>query len=116
MISIDCANQNPPHTHTYPDDWVFGGANGVDPRADVRWRPTTYIYYSGTLEVLHTTQVPLCDDDALDRFTNVAGYGPEYDPVVLMAVREDGTRELLPWKYNKSDDTLTPREFNDGLR
>lgn len=107
MIEIECDYADPPHVHEYPDDWRFGGASDLDPRADSRYRPTVYEYYDSSAQVIHTTVVPLCDDEAIDRFTDVAAYGPAYNPVWLSAKRPDGTLEMLPWTYNKQTDTAS---------
>ena len=106
-IVIECGYE-PAHTHEYPDDWQFGGANALDPRADPRWRPTTYEYYDANLRVVHLTQVPLCDDEALEKFTDVARYGPGFVPVFLRARRPGERAVTLPWNYDKSTDTLHP--------
>jgi hypothetical protein len=108
MIILECG-YDPPHIHTYSDDWDFGGANGLDPRADIRYRPTTYRYFDARLRVIDLTQVPLCDDQAIDEFTKVAGYGPGFSPVWLQATRPDGTVETIPWLYDKATDTVAER-------
>ena len=99
----------PEHYHEYPDDWQFGGANGLDPRADPRWRGTTYEYYNAQAERIELTQVPLCDDQAIDEFTRVANLGPGFDPVWLSAKRPGGALEMLPWTYDKKTDEVSPR-------
>lgn len=68
----------------------------------------TYEYIDSSFEVLHVTQVPLSDQDALNRFSEVAQYGPTYDPIMLRVKRIDGTEEVLPWRYDKATDELTP--------
>lgn len=93
----------PPHTHVYPDDWEFGGANGADPAADPRWRGSSYTYWSDKLEILETTCVPRCDDQAIDNFTQVARWG---NPVYIQAARPDGSVERLPVRYDKSTDEV----------
>lgn len=108
-FEIECHYTDPPHTHSFPEDWVFGGASGLHPAADPRWTPTTYEYYDGALHVVETTQVPLCDDQAIDEFTKVANYGPGYKPVYL-SKRQPGERpHMLPWVYDKETDTVYPR-------
>lgn len=106
-IIIECAF-DPPHTHHYPDDWQFGGANSLDPRADPRWHPTTYEYIDANLERIHITQVPLCDDEALDYCTNVASFGPDFNPVWVWSVTPEGV-VALPFIYDKATDTLYPK-------
>lgn len=108
MITLECPYE-PPHTHSFPDDWELAGPTGLDPRGDRRWRGTTYVYLDRQLRVIHLTQTPLCDDQALDEFTKVAGFGPDYDPVYLQ-VRRPGERdaEVLDWQYDKTTDNLTP--------
>lgn len=113
VVLVDC-DFDPPHVHEYPGDWEFGGANGLDPRADRRWRPTTYEYYNDRAERIWITQVPLCDDEALDNCTNIAGRGPGWNPVWVAAIRPDTGAEMLPWTYDKATDTLSPRESSDG--
>ena len=109
MIVLECGF-DPPHTHEFPDDWIFGGANGLDPRADPRWKPTTYEYWNERAECIHITQTPLCDDQALDEFTKVASFGPTYSPHWLSAKRPNNTVEMLPWLYDKATDELYPKE------
>jgi hypothetical protein len=106
-VVIACPYE-PPHEHRFPADWQFGGANGLDPRADPRWETTVYEYFDGQLHCIHTTVVPLCDDEAIDRFTNVAGYGPTFDPVYLSKRRPYEKGEMLPWKYDKASDLVVP--------
>lgn len=105
VIVFNCGVE-PYHEHIFPADWEFGGADGLDPRADRRYRANTYYYFDDKLKLIHTTQVPFCDDDALDRFTQVAGYGPDYNPVWLRVKRRDGTNETLPFVYDKATDTV----------
>jgi hypothetical protein len=105
MIVVDCPF-DPPHTHEFPDDWFLGGASGTYFGSDPRWRPTTYIYLDDRLHVIHESQVPLCDEEAIDRFTNVGNYGPLFNPVWLQARRPDGTLEVLPVEYDKSTDVV----------
>lgn len=112
MIILECW-ADPPHIHTYPDDWDFGGPNGTDPRTDRRYRLTTYRYIDAQLNIIDTTQAPLCDDQAIDEFTKVANYGPGFNPVWLQATRSDGRVETLPWTYDKTTDTVTPRDSHD---
>lgn len=106
MIVHPCQFDGP--DHEYPDDWIFGGANGLHPGADPRFKPTTYEYYDDKVAVVCLTQVPLCDDQALDEFTKVAGRG--FNPVWLSAKRPDGKIEMLPWTYDKAEDMLYPKE------
>lgn len=104
---IECHYTDPPHTHEYPDDWVFGGADGLDPRADVRWKPTTYTYISEDLVELHVTQAPLCDDQALDEFTLVRDwFRGKAKPHWLWVKRPDSKIEALPWTYDSDTDML----------
>lgn len=99
----------PEHYHEYPDDWIFDGANGLDPRADPRYRPTTYEYYDDQAQRIELTQVPLCDDQAIDEFTRVANLGPAFNPVWVSAKRPGGKLEMLPWMYSKKEDLVSPR-------
>ena len=105
-IIIDC-DYDIPHTHEFPDDWIFGGANGLHPGADPRWEPTSYTYYNSSFEPIATTSAPVCDQQAIDEFTIVASYGLGFTPVYLSAKRRGelaGT--MLPVQYSKSDDTV----------
>lgn len=103
MIVHDCGYE-PTHQHEYPDDWTFGGASGLDPRADSRWRGTTYVYLDARLESVWTTQVPLCDDEAIDDFTKWRKDGAVY----LQAKRPDGDVQLLDWQYDPITDLVSP--------
>lgn len=76
-ISLECAYE-PPHTHEFPDDWQFGGANGKDPRSDPRWTPTTYVYLNDHFDEVWITQAPLCLDQAIDEFTKYRALGATY--------------------------------------
>lgn len=102
---------DPPHTHEFPHDWIWSGPDGLDPRGDPRWQPTTYTYYDDQIRVVHMTQVPLCDDQAIDEFTHVANFGPGYRPKWLYAKRPDGTVEPLPVTYDVDTDEVFE---NDG--
>lgn len=113
MIVIECPFE-PSHTHEYPDDWIMGGASSLDPRADERWHPTLYEYYNDRAERIYLTQVPLCDDEALEYCTTIASWGRDWNPVWIAAVRPDKGAEMLPFIYNKTDDTLYPKESGDG--
>lgn len=113
MKVIPCKFGGP--DHEYPDDWVFGGVDGTHPGADPRWkwRTSAYEYYDDKARIIHSTSVPLCDDEAIDSFTVVAGYGPSFNPVWVSATRylKDGTTkvEMLPWTYDKATDTATEK-------
>jgi len=99
----------PEHVHEFPDDWRLGGASGTDPRADERFSPTTYTYFDNKLQILHFTQVPVCDDEAIDYFTSVASWGAGFNPVWVQATRPDGTVETLPVEYEKATDIAWER-------
>lgn len=100
----------PEHVHTFPKNWIFGGASGTDPRVDPRWKPDVYLYYDRSLRLLHTTSVPFCDDEAIDDFTRIAALGSDFDPVYIGVVRAGERKQhLLPWVYNKKEDLVTPR-------
>jgi hypothetical protein len=106
VIEIDCPYDEP-HVHEFPEDWRFGGANGLHPGADPRWQPVVYTYYSESLEELYITSAPLCDEQAIDEFTLVAGLGVGYSPVYLSAKRQgELVGGMLPVKYSKADDTV----------
>lgn len=115
MTTLICAYTDPPHEHTYPDDWTFGGALGLDPRADERWQATTYYYYADDATILWTTQTPLCDDQALDEFTKIAAMGKTFNPKWLGVKRPGETNiEMLPWVYDKSTDELSELGGSNG--
>lgn len=88
--------------HEFPDDWVFGGANGKHPGADPRWRPTSYIYYDQNLLVTWHTSSPLCDEEAIARIADLEDtFGRGVEPCEihwLHAVHPGETRETtLIW-------------------
>lgn len=96
-----------PHEHEFPEDWVFGGADGMHFGADVRWKPVSYTYYNEAFEAIHVTSAPLCDQQAIDEFTLVANYGAGFVPVYLGARHQgEAVATMLPVKYNKADDTV----------
>lgn len=102
MIIKECRHE-PPHTHEWPDDWTFGGANGQDPRADPRFRPTTYHYLDDHFNTAWVTQAPLCDDQAIDEFTKFATGTVMY----LQVQRPDEEAVLLDWQYDVRNDLVT---------
>lgn len=107
-IVLEC-HFEPPHEHRFPSDWQFGGANDLDPRADPRWKPTVYEYFDEGLHSIHRTVAPLCDDEAIDNFTRVAGWGPTFRPVYLSAQHPGEVKpSMLPWKYSKETDMVVP--------
>lgn len=103
MVVIECGYE-PPHTHEYPEDWEFGGANNLDPRSDRRYVPTTYIYLDANLREVWSTQTPLCLDQALDEFTKHASIGATY----LQVKNERGELELVSFIYDRATDTVNP--------
>jgi len=98
--------------HEYPNDWIMGGANGEDPRADPRWKPTTYLYYDWQAQVIWTTQTPLCDDQAIDEFTKVRDMGTTMRPKWIGKYRglPGGPVQMLNVVYDAATDTVTARE------
>jgi hypothetical protein len=111
VLTVPCGYGVDHDEHEFPEDWVFGGANGLDPRADARWRPTTYTYFSERLDVLAATQTPLCDDQAIDEFTVVSTYGPAFNPKYIYALRPGADKpERLMVTYDKATDTVTEEE------
>jgi hypothetical protein len=103
---VKCRHE-PPHTHEYPDDWEFGGANGTDPAADPRWRGDTYTYWSDEFQLLELTSAMRCDDQALDHFSKVAEHFPKSNPHYIQ-VRRYGTNEVitLPFRYDRKTDEV----------
>lgn len=113
MIEWDCGYDDGPHT--FPDDWVFGGADGKHPGADPRWKPTSYTYYDERLTPVWATSSPLCDEQAIDEFTVIAGYGPGFRPVYLAAHRPGVVeQEMIPVMYDPDTDTAKDLHRNDG--
>jgi hypothetical protein len=82
--------------HEYPDNWVFGGAIGADPRADPRYLPTTYVFMDRKLQAIHTCCSSLCDHEAIQskkpRIENSFRNAKVY---YIKAIRPDGTTELI---------------------
>lgn len=103
IVAIECEYGGP--DHEYPLDWKFGGANGMHPGVDPRFKPCTYEYYDAKLLIIDTTCVPLCDDEAIDRFTQIAAAGPGFVPVHVSVRRPDGSLEMLKVRYDKETDT-----------
>ena len=55
------------------------------------------------------TQVPLCDDQAIDEFTKVAKMGPDFNPRYLQVKRAGETALTpIPWLYYKDTDEAVP--------
>lgn len=106
--SIIPCEWNPSTYHLWPSDWIFGGANGLDPRADPRYKTSAYEYYDDKLDIIWRTSVPVCDDHALDYFTFVADRGPSFNPVWVVAIRHNRVPQKLQWTYDKATDTITP--------
>lgn len=102
---------DPPHVHTYPSDWQFGGARNEDPRADPRFKPDSYYYWSDRMELIHVTSAYICDDEAIDAFTNVANFGPGYRPKFIQ-VRRNGERttSTIPVWYDCDTDEVYDQE------
>jgi hypothetical protein len=103
LIVIEC-DYIEPHQHHYPADWRFGGVDGLDPRADIRYRPSTYVYFDRRLQPIHLTQVPLCDNQAIDEFTKVASWGSGFAPVWVQVSRPGEKPVTLPVMYDKATD------------
>jgi hypothetical protein len=51
--------------HPLPGDWIFGGPENTDPRADPRWEPMTFLYLDRMLHRRKITQVPRCIHEAI---------------------------------------------------
>lgn len=106
MIELDCSYDDAPHT--FPDDWIFGGADGCHPAADPRFKPTVYRYFDGQYQLIWSTVVPLCDEEAIDQFTFVASISPGFDPVYLAVLRPGAEKqEMLKVRYDKATDTAS---------
>lgn len=103
MIVLNCPYE-PLHHHEFPDDWIFGGADKSDPRADTRWSPTTYVYLDNHLNPVWTTQTPLCLDQAIDEFTKHAPLGATY----LQYKNVGGELLLADWIYDPATDVVSP--------
>lgn len=104
VMVLDCGYDD--GLHEFPEDWIFGGANESDPRSDPRWMPTTYQYYDEKLKIIHVTQTPLCDEQAIDEFTKVTEFGSQYKPVYLAVKRRGESQfEMIPVQYDQATDT-----------
>lgn len=102
MIQLECPYGGP--SHEYLDDWVLGGADGKHPGADRRLKTRIYTYWSDEVEILWTTSIPICDDEAIDKFTWVAKT-LRCNPTRL-SVRVVGEQEvMLPVVYDSATDT-----------
>lgn len=97
---------DPPHEHRFPKDWFFGGPDLSDFRADARWTPSNYYYFSDRLQILHVTSAPGCDDQAIDWFTKIRSLGSGYRPKWIRVRRPDGTSETLPVIYDSDTDEV----------
>lgn len=103
-IVIPCEYGGP--DHEYPDDWQFGGFDGLHPGLDSRFEPTHYQYLDAEAGFCFMTGSFLCDDEALDKFTRVA---MNSDPVYIAVKRPgDPKYALMPYKYVQSEDTVYP--------
>lgn len=95
-MSIELAYPEFGCTHEFPEDWVFGGAVGADPRADARWLPTTYEYLDRNMNRVHITQTPLCDHQAVrTQRATVDNYFPDHKVRYIIATRPDGKPEMV---------------------
>jgi len=90
--------------HEFPNDWIFGGADGIHPGSDPRWVPTIYEYMDEKLVTVHSTVVPVCDEEAFDYFTQVAEW--RLTPVYIAKHKPGEKVELIPVKYNEKEDTF----------
>lgn len=103
MIIFDCEFGDP-HTHEYPDDWIFGGPGGTSPAADPRFQVTHYRYHDARLKVVYQTGAIDCDEEALDGFTML-----NFNPVFISVKRPgDKDYQFMNWIYVAETDTLHP--------
>ncbi|HWI68582.1 MAG TPA: hypothetical protein VNS88_09395 [Nitrospiraceae bacterium] len=109
MVIVEC-DYLEDHTHEYPDDWFFGGPRGMDPRADPRWVLVTYEYIDNRLDVIHMTQTPICEQQAIDEFTKVAAFGPGFNPIWITKRQGDEQPHTLKVIYNKLTDEVSDCE------
>ena len=94
MISLDYPEWK--CSHEYPDDWVFGGPLGGDPRADVRYRPNVYEFLDWKLQVIHTDCSPLCDHEAVSgKRMSVDRNFPTSKVYYIKVTRPDGSTGLI---------------------
>lgn len=105
VLVQDCLFE-PAHVHEYEADWQFGGPLGTDPRSDPRFLSAVYVYLDGTLHPVHTTSAYICDDEAIDQFTQIADWG--LAPVYLQVTRPGEKPVMIPWTYDEATDTVTP--------
>lgn len=100
--------------HLFPADWIFGGANELHPGADRRWKPTTYSYFNAKLEIIHISQTPLCDSEAVYEFAKVQSFGPGFEPVYIQAERPDKSVKGLPYIFDPTTGSITTRPAPGG--
>lgn len=111
-IIIKCEYEG--ESHVFPDDWIFGGANGLHPGADPRFPNTHYQYLDADLTPVFVTGAWLCDDEALFQFTKIANYG--FHPVYITVLRPGNNKyELMPFKYVELEDTVYDWKIGSGI-
>lgn len=82
--------------HEWPDDWVFGGAIGGDPRADPRYLPTVYEFLDRNLRRIHTCCSPLCDHEAIqDKRVRIERSFKDAKVFYIKAIRPDKSFQLI---------------------
>ncbi len=108
-IELICPWDDACTQHQFPADWKFGGASGDDARVDPRFKPDVYEYYDEDARIIWTSSSLMCDEHAIDYFTNVAAFGPTFNPR-WVSVRRAGERAvtMIPWTYDRATDMLTP--------
>lgn len=104
-VVIECDYLDEPHEHRFPADWRFGGADGLDPRADPRFVTVNYHYFDTEFKPLWHTSTPLCDNQAVEEFTQVRDMGKNIKPYVVRRVCQ-GKAEWLPWLYDHKTDLV----------
>jgi hypothetical protein len=104
VIEFDCGGEDSPHL--FPDDWIFGGANGMDPGADPRFQVTTYWYLDADLEDVAVASHLRCDGDALEYFSQLQRLNPRY----IFVKRPGKTkRAMMPYEYRADVDIIFDR-------
>lgn len=92
--------------HTYPAGWVWGGVDDLDPSADPRWLPSSYVYYDEKFKEIWRTSGPACDEEAYDLFTWLSTF-PGFRPVYLAVRRPNEEKhKALPVKYDQATDSV----------
>lgn len=84
------------------DEWLVHAEDcpDYDPNDKSVREAAAYQYLDEKFVVLHTTSMPLCDDDAVDTFRIVAIWFPNNPPRYVLR-KDFGSDEfkMIPWQY-----------------